>query len=97
MKKKFFVGLALVALGAGAFGLRIADQSTAAELSPLQVKNLEALTRDEGGSGPIKDQIPCYSSAIYDNLGSYVDCADCVRIKYYVGVSDKGTCTRIRN
>ena len=50
MRKKFFIGMAFVALGAGFFGIRIANQPSDSVLTPLQMQNLEALTDTENGS-----------------------------------------------
>ena len=47
MRKKFFIGMAFVALSAGFFGFRIANQPSDSVLTPLQMQNLEALTQAE--------------------------------------------------
>lgn len=50
MRKKFFIGMAFVALAAGFFGIRIASQPSDSVLTPLQMQNLEALTDTESSN-----------------------------------------------
>ena len=47
MKKFFSIGIVLLALAPGTFGVRKSNQSSDSALTPLQLENLDALTQDE--------------------------------------------------
>ena len=76
MRKKFFIGVVLVALGAGFFGIRMANQPSDSVLTPLQMRNLEALTDSENGSN-VNVEIQCTTTYLH-TCG--VSCNNCWRV-----------------
>ena len=83
MKKAYLAGFAMAAIVAGVFGVMRSNATSATKLTPLQMQNIEALTRGEGG-----DEIPCHSQATRSVNDAYVDCSSCKR---YTGWKAKGT------
>ncbi len=88
MKKKFFFGVAFMAVAACAFGLRLYNQTSDTALTPLQMQNLEALTSTETGSG-----MSCTYNIEY--TGGYsmpLYCPTCSWKYGYVATGSYGTC-----
>lgn len=77
MRKKFFIGMAFVALGAGFFGIRMANQPSDSVLTPLQMRNLEALA--DGESNPEKKET-CYKTITSESGLQTLYCATCTYI-----------------
>lgn len=87
MKKRFFLGMVLVALAASGIASQLASQPSSS-LTPLQMQNIEVLTNNENEGV----MIPCHSQAIREFNRRYVDCADCVSIEGWKAQGTEAAC-----
>ena len=92
MKKAYLAGFAMAAIVAGVFGVMHSDAASATKLTPLQMRNIEVLSDNEGSGG--NERISCNSQAMRDDHYSYTDCASCSRITGYRGLDPLDQCTR---